>query len=145
VAYAETFDAKSDDYKSNLRLALDAMLDNKSQGIPQINTYLSMVSLYTKLGELDEAKGAAAEAAREFPNDYKPYMYLAFVQIDLETRKENPSDRDFDDAFEWADKARELYANVSLRNPDQNMDLLQRNVLRIQSSIQSGGQYWRSD
>jgi len=72
-------------------------------------------------------------------------MYLAFVQIDLETRKENPSDRDFDDAFEWADKARELYANVSLRNPDQNMDLLQRNVLRIQSSIQSGGQYWRSD
>ena len=78
--------------------------------------------LYQQTGDLAAAEAGLLKMTEDFPNDYRAYKRLAFLEADKQQRKEN-RERDYGQMKAYYDKAKELY-EASGQAADTEMNML---------------------
>lgn len=90
-----------------------------SQGWETLSADKIMIKLYRKAGNYEYAKEFAGNLLELNGDDYELYKLLAFIESDLQNRKEN-SDRDYTDFCSYYEKAAALCTN----DEDTEMQIL---------------------
>ncbi len=86
-----------------------------------------------QMEELDQAEDMLNQMAERYPEDYRAYKRLAFLEADRQQQKAN-GDRDYGRMKIYAEKAGALYEKAETGN-DTEMDMLE-NMMR---DLRDGG------
>lgn len=110
---------------------LDTLIDN---GQGTYSLYYSKAIIYQKEQKFDEAYTVYNEMINKYGENYEIYKRMAFLEAELQMSMAN-KDRDYKKFVFYYDKASELYAEVSDKQPDDEM-----NTLKIlYEDIKAGG------
>ena len=86
--------------------------------------------LYEQTEQTEKAQAMLLEMAEKYPEDYVPYMRLAFLEADIQQKKEN-SDRDYAQMKMYYEQAAALYGAES-SNGDTEMQMLENMMLDLE-------------
>ncbi|MCD7751935.1 MAG: protein kinase [Lachnospiraceae bacterium] len=78
--------------------------------------------LYQEMGSFDQAADMLLQMAEKYPDDYRTYKRLAFLEADIQQRLEN-SARDYSDFLAYYEKAAALYEAAGTTD-DAEMQML---------------------
>ena len=79
-----------------------------ARGIPSFTTQQNIGLLYQRLGNFDSARDAFVTLSQNFPDNYIPYMRLAYLSFEVQQGL-SIENRDYTEAYEWYVRARGLY------------------------------------
>ena len=84
-------------------------------------THTNIAVLYQEVGDFDSALEEYEDMISKYGEDYRTYKRLAFLEIDIQAKKEN-RDRDYDTFVEYYDKTMELFEESGVRR-DVDMEI----------------------
>ena len=84
-------------------------------------THTNIAVLYQEVGDFDSAREKYEDMISKYGEDYRTYKRLAFLEIDIQAKKEN-RDRDYDTFVEYYDKTMELFEESGVRR-DVDMEI----------------------
>ncbi|MCB7303952.1 protein kinase [Bariatricus massiliensis] len=127
--------AEREEDNSFRREAAEILQEVINQGWDSYDTYDTLVILYEKQGELDEAYTMLEIMEQLYKADYNIYKRHAFLEIDRQELKDN-SDRDYNKFEEYYEKADKMYyEQLKDNNTDTEMQLLDS----VYKQVKEGG------
>ncbi len=121
-AYARKAGCRNEHSGEYYKKALDKFEELYEKGYKTRQTMENLAILYQQTERLGEAKDVLLQMAEQYPEDYRTYKRLAFLEADIQQQKEN-AERDYKAMDENWKKAEELYEKQA-QTGDTEMDML---------------------
>ena len=121
-AYVRKAESAPDQAQAYYGKALEIFNSLYAQGYSTRQMAENIAILYQQTGDLAAAETGLLKMTEDFPNDYRAYKRLAFLEADKQQRKEN-RERDYGQMKAYYDKAKELY-EASGQAADTEMNML---------------------
>ena len=115
--------------------AIELFSEIVARGIPSFATQQNVGLLYQRLGYFDSARTAFFTLSQNFPDNYLPYMRLAYLSFEVQQGVDIEY-RDYGEAFEWYIRARGLYEQRPRAAAD-DMEMLM--LMRLIEELQEHG------
>ena len=112
--------------------ALEIFEDLKADGRITYRLEENIAILYENMGQLEAAEKQLLQMEKDYPDDYRVYKRLAFLEADKQQQLEN-ADRDYKQMNEYYQHAKKLYEKQ--KNEDMEMQALE---LQMQDVIDGG-------
>ena len=117
VRKAGSEEGRKDEYHKKALERFELLYEN---GYAARQTMENIAILREQTGDHEGTKDMLFEMTEQYPEDYRGYKRLAFLEADIQQTKDN-ADRDYQLFAEYYQKAQELYEG---RETDQEMEML---------------------
>lgn len=125
-AYARKEKADTSQSETYYEMALARFKDLYEKGYSTEQMMENIAILYQQTDRLDEAQAMLLDMADKYPEDYKPYKRLAFLEADRQQKKENIN-RDYSQMKKYYDQAAALYEQ-SGNDSDTEIQMLENMI-----------------
>ncbi len=121
-AYARKANIPGADAQEYYKKALDKFTQLYEKGYATRQTMENLAVLYQQTDRITEAKDMLLRITQQYPEDYRAYKRLAFLEADIQQKKEN-QERDYGNMRELCKKAEELCEKQGMEE-DTEMQML---------------------
>lgn len=132
-AYARKANVQGVNAEEYYNKALDKFMQLYEKGYATRQTMENLGILYQQTDRFGEAEDMFLRITQQYPEDYRAYMRLAFLEADIQQKKEN-QERDYERMGEICRKAEELYERQGMQE-DGEMEMLKNMV----GDLEEGG------
>ena len=132
-AYARKAKADTSQSENYYEMALARFKDLYEKGYSTEQMMENIAILYQQTDRLDEAQSMLNDMTDKYPEDYKPYKRLAFLEADRQQKKENIN-RDYSQMKKYYDQAAALYEETG-NGGDTEMQMLEN----MMQDLKKGG------
>ena len=130
-AYARKAKADESQADKYYEMALERFRELYDKGYSTGQMMENIAILYQQMDRLDEAQSMLEDMAQKYPENYKPYKRLAFLEADRQQKKENVN-RDYRQMKTYYDQAVSLYEK-SGNDGDTEMQMLENMMLDLKN------------
>ena len=132
-AYARKAKADTSQSETYYEMSLARFKDLYEKGYSTEQMMENIAILYQQTDRLDEAQAMLMDMADKYPEDYIPYKRMAFLEADIQQKKNN-IDRDYSQMKAYYDQAAALYEK-SGNDGDTEMQMLEN----MMQDLKKGG------
>lgn len=126
-AYARKAKAEHSYYEK----AIQQFMELYEKGYSTRQMMENLAILYQETGELEQAESMLMEMIRKYPDDYRGYKRLAFLEADCQQRKLN-QERNYENMRAYYEQAEALYTDM-VAEEDMEMQMLENMMLDLQN------------
>ena len=87
-----------------------------------------MAILYEEINNFDEANRILNQLSQDYPDNYRVYKRLAFIEADMQQYRDN-NNRDYTEMKKYYDRCIELYSNQ--KEEDAEIHMLDRMIQEL--------------
>lgn len=112
--------------------AIELLYQLIGSDVPKLGDYLNLSELLKNKEDFSEAEEILNKAESHFPKEYSIQMQKSYLEISKQARK-SQSERNYKKAYEYFDKAKELYSQSKSKD-DYDMNNLESYILQLKEN-----------